>query len=67
MDKMRESVERGEMKDGTTDPFARVTRSQASEHIEIPDVNSVYVSQFDVTNEVLGFFYAAGDWREKWM
>ena len=49
MDKMRESVERGEIKDGTTDPFARVTRSQASEHIEIPDVNSVYVSQFDVT------------------
>ena len=32
----------------------------------MPDVNQVYVSQFDVTNEVLGFFYAADNWRDKW-
>ena len=32
----------------------------------MPTVESVYVKQLDMTQDLLNFFYAPDNWKEKW-
>ena len=63
---MRDNVSRGVLNDGASSLYTEGRKVLRSGLVDMPNYESVYVYQLDVTQDFVGFFYATGNWKERW-